>query len=652
MRTTTGFTAAVAALALLVAPLVTVSAAQAVPGPTLTGITGGYAETWIDKTISAEFTVGVPYSDSVQAPTCCTGYGGMLTDLPSWMTAEIDTDGTVTLSGTPTTAGQDLYVEVEFGGSDGTYFSIEFWIDVVADTTPTTTTVDSGGYWHYTGVNLSAQVSTNTSGGTVDFYLDSTKVGTGMVTGVGSASYSGAVPASFVGTSPVLTAVFSGTDDFAGSTSNEDSVYIYGDRVISGTVSHNGVGVSGEPVALLTTSFAPTGMTATTDANGVFSFDVGDPPSYAAAIASYAIEATDLGLYYSVSGGPGLTNVTSIAGASVLPESSWASNPTIFLNTAPVWTDQTLHQPRLGESYSDSVAATSTGTPSTVTYSIRSGTLPSWLSFSNGSFTATEPTDQLAHTFEVQASSAYGLIYRSFTLQAGDAGVAPTFTDTTIADLTVGTELTDDVTATGDPIIVYSSTTLPPGLTLDPSSGELTGTPTTAGDYVVTFTATNDFGSDTYVWEPTVLAAPEIDLVLNFAAGATIDDAETEIGADGLQVGSTYTLYMFSTPRLLYSGIVDSSGGFTWLVTLPADTPVGAHELVLTGVAPDGTVLTARAWFTLLSNGTIGAISYTGAIPFRLALTGSDPLLPLGIAGGLLVAGYLIQRRSRAVRVP
>src|SRR5690606_25545730 len=147
--------------------------------------------------------------------------------------------------------------------------------------------------------------------------------------------------------------------------------------------------------------------------------------------------------------------------------------------------------------------------------------------------------------------------------------------------------------------------------------------PTEPGAFSVVITATNEFGDDSFTWAGTVAAKPELALELNFAAGTRVGDASTEISAGGLQVGSTYTLDLHSDPIRLYTGTIDPTGGFTHTVTLPANTPVGAHMLVLTGVAPDGTVLTARAWFTLLPNGTIGAVSYAGAIPFALAAAGT-----------------------------
>ena len=108
---------------------------------------------------------------------------------------------------------------------------------------------------------------------------------------------------------------------------------------------------------------------------------------------------------------------------------------------------------------------------------------------------------------------------------------------------------------------------------------------------------------------------------------------------------------MHSTPVLLRSGTIGAGGGFTWTVALPANTPPGVHQLILTGVAPDGTTLTRNAWFTLGANGAITAVSLTG--PTGLAVTGAEPAAPLVVAGSLflLLGGLALvvaRRRQRA----
>lgn len=653
-RRATGFAAAIAVVAALLSPFVVVSAASAA---NITGVTGGSAAgSWQDTTLEGTFTVGSSYYSSVQLPDGWNGYGLNYWLLPPGLSASINTsDGTIYVSGTPTTASASFDIEIRATASDAPYFAIDFDGVVVAaapTVTPTTTSVAAADFQHYGTVTATAQVSTNTSGGTVQFRLGSTNIGTGVaVGGTGQAVFSGAVPTSLIGTSSTLYATFSGTSTHGNSSgTSADPVFIYGDRVISGLVTRNDLPVSSTAVQLLTTAGAATGYS-TVDTGSGFSFTLASPTTLAEAAAEYVLYAPSLGLYYTESG----PSATTLAGATVLNQSNWGGSKNIGETVDPTWTDETLAQPRLGQSYSDSVSAVTTGETTTITYSLSGDPLPSWLTFANGAFTATNPTDQLAYTFTVTATSSYGSISKEFDLQAGIAVITPLFTDTTIAELTVGTPLNDSITAVGDGTITYSSNTLPPGVLLNAATGALTGTPTTTGDYSVTFTASNGTEpDDTFLWEPTIAAAADLELVLDFAAGASLSVTETQIGASGLQVDSTYTLYMNSTPRLLYTGIVGASGAFLHTLSLPADTPVGSHELVLTGVAPDGTVMTARAWFTLLANGRIGAISYSGAIPFpvtaaaALAATGSDPLLPIGLAGGLMLAGFVLMMRRRS----
>ncbi|WP_022907879.1 ice-binding family protein [Curtobacterium sp. B18] len=158
--------------------------------------------------------------------------------------------------------------------------------------------------------------------------------------------------------------------------------------------------------------------------------------------------------------------------------------------------------------------------------------------------------------------------------------VAPTITSGTPTAATAGTPYSFPVTATGSPAPTYSDGgTLPPGLTINPTTGVISGTPTTPGTTTVTITADNG-------------TAP----------------ADTE----------TYVLTV-RAPAVVPS---------------PSATP---------------TAPTSSAPAVPVAAGSGGGGS--GTSPAELAFTGSDPTIPLTIAGALLVAGSaLLVLRSRTLR--
>ncbi len=105
-----------------------------------------------------------------------------------------------------------------------------------------------------------------------------------------------------------------------------------------------------------------------------------------------------------------------------------------------------------------------------------------------------------------------GTIINHGTL-TGDVGgsgtviTAPKITTTTLPNGTVDAEYKQTLTATGNNIR-WSSDDLPEWLTLDNSTGVITGTPTTADTYNFTVTATNDAGSDSKEFTLTIGVAP------------------------------------------------------------------------------------------------------------------------------------------------
>lgn len=97
--------------------------------------------------------------------------------------------------------------------------------------------------------------------------------------------------------------------------------------------------------------------------------------------------------------------------------------------------------------------------------------------------------------------------------------------DATLAPFVLGTAYSDSVAANSAPDeYAITAGALPAGIELDADTGALTGTPTTAGDWAFTITATRDAESISYDFEGEVLAgddtrtAPQIPTSINTSA--------------------------------------------------------------------------------------------------------------------------------------
>ena len=107
---------------------------------------------------------------------------------------------------------------------------------------------------------------------------------------------------------------------------------------------------------------------------------------------------------------------------------------------------------------------------------------------------------------------------------SGTLKIAPTITTTTLPDGEVGTVYSQSLAANGDTPITWSlvsGSTLPDGLALNESTGEITGTPSAAGEFKFTVTATNDAGSDSKEVTLNVKSVP--------VTGVTLDKQTLEL---------------------------------------------------------------------------------------------------------------------------
>jgi len=172
---------------------------------------------------------------------------------------------------------------------------------------------------------------------------------------------------------------------------------------------------------------------------------------------------------------------------------------TITTEPVPVVTSATAAAAQVGSAFSYQIAAINAPTAFTATG------LPAGLAVDPvaGAITGT-PTATGVSTVTISASNAGGT--GSATLTITVASATPVITSATTDNATVGTVYSYQITASNLPTS-YGATGLPDGLSVDPVAGTISGTPTTAGSWAVTVTATNDGGTGTITLVITVGAS-------------------------------------------------------------------------------------------------------------------------------------------------
>ena len=168
----------------------------------------------------------------------------------------------------------------------------------------------------------------------------------------------------------------------------------------------------------------------------------------------------------------------------------------VTVNTPVVFNATTLAHGTATVAYSKQVTPATGGTP-VYTYTLATGsTLPVGLSISTAGAITGIPTTAGTYTFSLVATDAIGCKTTAvYTLVINGALTLPTATLPNGMAGKVYPPITLPSPTGGSTPYVFSSANLPGGLSLDPNTGTITGTPTTAGAYTFTVTATDADGN-------------------------------------------------------------------------------------------------------------------------------------------------------------
>ena len=521
-------------------------------------------------------------------------------------------------SGTPTQAGSFSFMVM---ATDDTGFT---------GTHAYTLTIDAP------GININPAIVANGMAGTAYGPVSLTATG-------GTAPYAfsitdGALPA---GLSLSAAGEFSGTPTEAGGFNftimATDDIGFTGTRAYTLTIDAPGINIDPATVAngVAGTAYGPVSLTAT-----------GGTAPYAFSITDGALPA---GLSLSAAGE--LAGTPTEAGGfsfTVMATDDHGFTGTraytLTINAPGINIDPaTVANGVAGTAY-DPVALTAVGGAAPYLFSITAGALPMGLSLSAAGELAGTPTEAGSFTFTVTATDDNGFTgIRAYTLTIDAPGINidPATVANGVAGTAYGPVALTAAGGTAPYVFSITSGALPANLSLSPV-GELAGTPTVAGSFTFTVTATDDNGFTGIRDYTLAVDAPTITIdpaaLANGVAGTVYDPVS--LTAAGGTAPYVFSITSGALPANLslspagdLSGTPTEAGNFTVTVTVTDDNGfTGTRAYTLTIDAPTLTIdpATLAGGVAGTAYGPVSLTAAGGTAPYAFAIT--DGALPANLS--------------------
>lgn len=215
----------------------------------------------------------------------------------------------------------------------------------------------------------------------------------------------------------------------------------------------------------------------------------------------------------------------------------------------------------------------------------------------------------------------------------------PQFTNTNWqVSATVGELFNFQLLATGTPVISFSATGLPTGLTLNPTTGLIAGTPLLPGDFSVTVTATSTYGTDSETLNLEIASLLEAPVITTHPANASVLAGAT----------ATFTAAATGSPTPTFqwqrnSTNIAGATSATYSVTATAALNGSVYRVIATNSLGSVTSNTATLTVNTPPQFTNTTWSATGTVDlpfeFQLNVTGTPPITfsATGLPPGLTI---------------